>query len=292
MKETHTNADESNSIGVVQSVCDGDLEQRRSSIIALEQLMKLEQQVEITPIHRFSGGIYSREITIPKGTLLTGRIHKFDHFDIMLSGDVTVSTDNGEVKRLKGLNILEGKAGKKRAGYAHEDTHWITFHSAEERDPEEMYELLTCESFEELEGFYKALNQQDYNLMIQEMGITEEQIQEQVQNEEDMIDMPSDFGFVYVGDSKIHEKGIFSNCDHTADQVICPARISNKITIAGRFTNHAFIANAKMVVTANGVDLIAVKNIPKGEEITVNYRNVFNERQSKGDISQSLEKKL
>lgn len=159
MKETNTKMEESRSLALVAAVCSVDIQERRNKLSTLEKAMLLEDQVPIDVKHRFSGGIYAREITIPKGTLLTGRIHKFDHFDIMLSGDISVSTDTGEVKRLTGLNIMEGKAGKKRAGYAHEDTHWITFHSVEERNPEEMYEFLTCGSFEELEEFNYLLEQ-------------------------------------------------------------------------------------------------------------------------------------
>jgi hypothetical protein len=173
MKEAQIKNSDESSIEIVKSVCGGDIEQRRASIIALEQMMRLEKQVEIDVTHRFAGGIYSREITIPKGTLLTGRIHKFGHFDIMLSGDITVSTDNGEVKRLEGLHILEGQAGKKRAGYAHEDTHWITFHSAEERDPEEMYEFLTCENFEELDLFNEEFEKAMKQIKQDEQNLTE-----------------------------------------------------------------------------------------------------------------------
>ena len=158
MKESNTKIDEGQSLAIVKAVSCTITDERREKLSSLEQAMLQEEQVKIPVEHRFSGGIYAREITIPKDTLLTGRIHKFDHFDIMLSGDITVSTDNGEVKRLTGLNIMEGSAGKKRAGFAHEDTHWITFHSAEERDPEEMYEFLTCGSFEELD---------DFNLMLE-----------------------------------------------------------------------------------------------------------------------------
>ncbi len=153
MKESNIEMSESKSIELIKAVSAISTGERRAKIDLLESAMIQEEQVDIPVEHRFSGGIYAREITIPKGTLLTGRIHKFDHFDIMLSGDVTVSTDSGEVKRLTGLNIMKGSAGKKRAGYAHEDTHWITFHSAEERDPEEMYEFLTCGSFKELDDF-------------------------------------------------------------------------------------------------------------------------------------------
>lgn len=153
MKELITEMDYTKVLAIIEATSCTDTNKRRERLNNLEQDLLKEPQIEIPVKHRFVGGMYSREITIPKNTLLTGRIHKFDHFDIMLSGDITVSTDNGEVKRITGLNILEGKAGKKRAGIAHEDTHWITFHSAEERDPEEMYEFLTCGSFQELDNF-------------------------------------------------------------------------------------------------------------------------------------------
>lgn len=133
--------------------------ERIKALNLLESVMKEVGQVDIPVTHRFCGDMYMREITIKKDTLLTGRIHKFDHFDIMLSGDITVSTDDGQVKRLTGLNIFESKAGKKRAGWAHEDTRWITVHVSDERDPEEMAEFLTVETFEQLEEFYVLLEQ-------------------------------------------------------------------------------------------------------------------------------------
>ena len=173
MEETNTKLEESKSLAIVAAVSSIDIAERRGKINALELAMLQEDQVPIDVNHRFNGGIYAREITIPKGTLLTGRIHKFDHFDIMLSGDISVSTDTGEVKRLTGLNIMEGKAGKKRAGYAHEDTHWITFHCAEERNPEEMYEFLTCGSFEELEEFNHLLEQAMKQIEHDEAVLTE-----------------------------------------------------------------------------------------------------------------------
>lgn len=173
MEETNTKLEESKSLAIVAAVSSVDIAERRGKINALELAMLQEDQVPIDVNHRFNGGIYAREITIPKGTLLTGRIHKFDHFDIMLSGDISVSTDTGEVKRLTGLNIMEGKAGKKRAGYAHEDTHWITFHCSEERNPEEMYEFLTCGSFEELEEFNHLLEQAMKQIEHDEAVLTE-----------------------------------------------------------------------------------------------------------------------
>ncbi len=131
--------------------------ERIESFNLLESMLLEHEQPEIPVTHRFHGDMYMREITLKKDTLLTGRIHKFDHFDIMLSGKIMVSTNDGEVKELSGLNIMKGKAGKKRAGYVLEDTYWITIHSAQEQDPENMIEFLTVGSFEELNEFNEQL---------------------------------------------------------------------------------------------------------------------------------------
>ena len=130
-----------------------DCEQRRAAMMALECDMLQLPQTEIPVRHEFNGSMYARQILIPKGTLITGRIHKFDHFDVMAYGDITLSTDSGGATRLKGYNLIKSKAGKKRAALAHEDTMWITFHSSPEKNPDEMYNYLSCGSFEEYDNF-------------------------------------------------------------------------------------------------------------------------------------------
>jgi hypothetical protein len=86
--------------------------------------------------------MYVREITIPKGTILTGAVHKFDYVDIMLSGDIAVATPDG-MKRLTGINIMAGPAGRKRAGYAYEDTRWLTVHKTDATTSEGIEDVIT-----------------------------------------------------------------------------------------------------------------------------------------------------
>lgn len=173
MKELIQRNEEKESLGIISMVSNADIAERRELFYGLEKTMLREEQVDIPVKHCFSGGMYSREIIIPKGTLLTGRIHKFDHFDVMISGDISVSTDDGSVKRLTGYHSFEGKAGKKRVGYAHEETHWITFHSSPELDNEDMYNFLTCSTYEELEEFNVALSNSFIELEKTENILTE-----------------------------------------------------------------------------------------------------------------------
>ena len=173
MSELAIKLNDKNPVSIMEKACDTDKHVQREKIQTAENIMMNYPQVEMLVNHLFHGDMYLREITIPKDTLLTGRIHKFDHFDIMLSGDVSVSSDDGTLKRLTGLNIMKGLAGKKRIGYAHEETHWITVHSAQEQNPEDMYEFLTCGSFEELEDFHIALENAMRNINESERFLTE-----------------------------------------------------------------------------------------------------------------------
>ena len=122
----------------------------REKILELEGHLAKFPQVDLPVTHFNSGGLYARLIVIPKDILLTGAIYKDAHFDVMISGDITVSSDEGK-KRLTGFNVMESKAGKKRAGYAHEDTVWMTFHLCEVMPEDDYVQYLTVDKFEELE---------------------------------------------------------------------------------------------------------------------------------------------
>jgi hypothetical protein len=141
-------------VSVISDICVGDKLSNRAAILEYEKFALEQPQIDIPVKNYIHGGMYAREITVPKDTILTGQIYKFDHFDVMISGDVTVSTDTGERKRLTGYNLLEGLSGKKRAGYFHEETVWVTFHPFTGKDGDEIQDFITVDSFEELEEFY------------------------------------------------------------------------------------------------------------------------------------------
>ena len=102
----------------------------REKIARLETAMMQFEQVDIPPIHYFAKGLYAREIFIPAGTLLTGKIHKREHLNIISQGDISVMTEEG-VKRISAPFAMVSKPGIKRVGYAHEDTVWTTIHATE-----------------------------------------------------------------------------------------------------------------------------------------------------------------
>jgi hypothetical protein len=141
---------EENPLAVVAGdVATHDSAALREKVVRLEGEMFKQPQVEIETTHHFASGIYAREIFIPKGTLLTGKIHKTGHLNILSKGDITVLTDGG-MKRLKAPCTFVASPGTKRAGYAHEDSVWTTIHASEETELDKLEAELIVPSFDAL----------------------------------------------------------------------------------------------------------------------------------------------
>ena len=274
---------------IIKSVSFRDTKKRRQAMEELERILFQHEQIDIPVEHYFCGDIYARQILIPEGALITGRIHKFDHFDVMVYGDMTVSTDSGDAKRLTGYNLMKAYAGKKRAGIAHKDTLWVTFHSSPEQDPEVMADYLTCPSFEAYHDFKLELqmalstmdDREDYRLCLEQAGYTERQAREQTENERDQIPMPMGYYNFVVQRSNIEGVGVYLINSRPAGTRIGPARLSGMRTPLGRYVNHSKNPNAIFVKDDHGdiylqtIQDVMGCNSDSPQEITVNYRQAF-----------------
>jgi len=119
---------------------------------------RFEGDSELCPLkHSFADGIYVREIFIPKGVLVVGKIHKHEHPNFLMKGDVSVLTEQNGVERLKGPLSLISAPGTKRLVYAHEDAVWITAHLTKERDLEKIEDHVIAKSYKEYLDFDKQL---------------------------------------------------------------------------------------------------------------------------------------
>jgi hypothetical protein len=224
-----------------------------------------------------SGGMYCRQITIPEGCLLTGRIYKRDHIEIMISGDISIVSAEGVSKRYKGQNTIEAKAGKRQAGYAHKETVWMTINLCPDKaEPDERLDYTSVLT-------YKELNNYDYSKFLEEESLTEEEITGIV-NTEDIIDMPKEFNHIYKDYSDIDGEGLFSKKSIARGDIICPVRIGNNRTIAGRYTNHSATGNAKPCFIDGEFVYIACCDISSNSEITSNYRLALEVRRAEGDL--------
>tara|TARA_R100000951_G_scaffold107226_1_gene102433 strand:- start:381 stop:830 length:450 start_codon:yes stop_codon:yes gene_type:complete len=78
--------------------------------------------------HSFAPGIYAREMTIPEGTLLLGKIHKHRHHNFLMKGSIIVLTESKGVELLQAPLMIVSEPGTQRIGYAVTDTIWTTVH--------------------------------------------------------------------------------------------------------------------------------------------------------------------
>lgn len=122
----------------------------RAEILRLEHALTKFEQLEIKTTHYFAEGLYAREIFIPAGTILTGKIHKSEHLNIVSQGRIAVWTEDG-MKEVAAPFTMVSRPGTKRVGYALEDTVWTTIHATHERDLEKLEaELIELPALEDL----------------------------------------------------------------------------------------------------------------------------------------------
>lgn len=90
---------------------------------ALENLPQIETGLE----HYFAGGMYGRRCFIRADSIVVGKIHRHEHFVLLIKGSVTINTDRG-MERISAPHVWVSPPGAKRVLYTHEDCEFFTTH--------------------------------------------------------------------------------------------------------------------------------------------------------------------
>lgn len=109
-------------------------------LAALLKRLPAAHQVAIDTIpikHHYAPHQYGRELHMPKGMVIVGKLHKHSHLNIVSSGKCIVQTFEGEVL-IEAPATFVSPAGVQRAVYCLEDTVWTTVHSTDLTDLEEI----------------------------------------------------------------------------------------------------------------------------------------------------------
>jgi hypothetical protein len=134
----------------------------RDAVMRLEQAMREREHlfpVECEWRHYFAPGVYMREITMPKGALMTGRVHKHEHLSIISRGKVAAMTQDGvvviEVRPGDHNYIFVSPAGLKRALVVIEECTWAVIHTnpTNTHDLKALEAEITAEDFKDYEMF-------------------------------------------------------------------------------------------------------------------------------------------
>ena len=100
--------------------------------------------------HRFTPGMYIREIFMPKDTILTSLLHLTTHPYFIMQGEVSVWHKGIQMQRIRAPYTGITEAGTRRLLYIHEDTIWTTCHVTDLTDPDEIIESITSNDFNPL----------------------------------------------------------------------------------------------------------------------------------------------
>ncbi len=136
----------------------------RGSILALESYLMglqgtpedIDDQLTDTLTEYFAPGIYARELPRKAGDIIIGKIHKYAHLSILLSGVVTVVTEFDTVTH-EAPSVFVSQPGIKRAVYAHTDASFLTVHPTDETDTALIEKDIIAEDFPALDAFLKQL---------------------------------------------------------------------------------------------------------------------------------------
>lgn len=123
----------------------------RDRVERLEAVINQLPQVDCPVRHHFAPNMYAREITIPKGTVLTGAVHKTQNLAVLSQGKLQLVTDDGTML-ITAPHILTVMPGVKNAAYALEDSVWTNFFPIEGTDIDVLIETLTESKASELLG--------------------------------------------------------------------------------------------------------------------------------------------
>ena len=130
-----------------------NLQDKMKELIANGEANSVEDDCVLT--HYFTDGAYARELKMPAGALIVGKIHKHAHLNFITAGKVAVATEFGE-EIFTAPYTFVSLPGTKRVVYILEDTTWTTVHVTNETDLEKIEDHVIAKSYEEYEDF-KAL---------------------------------------------------------------------------------------------------------------------------------------
>ena len=109
-----------------------------SSVDELEvEMLKNLESVECPLVHRFTDGLYVREVSVPKNSLITSKIHKTQHQYFLLKGKLTIWSNESNPITIEAPYIGVTEANTRRVAYVWEDCIWATCHANPNNESEE-----------------------------------------------------------------------------------------------------------------------------------------------------------
>tara|TARA_R110000868_G_scaffold48984_1_gene158360 strand:- start:83 stop:538 length:456 start_codon:yes stop_codon:yes gene_type:complete len=123
----------------------------RDQIQNLQNVFLTYDQVDCPVTHHFAPGVYAREIRVPAGTIVIGKIHIHAHLNIISKGSGFVATETGR-EYFNAPYTFTSQVGTKRAVHAITDVIWTTIHLTEKTDLAEIEAEIIAPDYETLDA--------------------------------------------------------------------------------------------------------------------------------------------
>lgn len=128
---------------------------RREAVLRLQDAIISEGR-DVGPAscpvkHHFAPGSYGREMTLPAGLVVVGKIHKHAHINVISKGRVQVFTEQEGVLELAAPCTFVSSPGTKRVVHVLEETVWTTVHVTDKTDLAEIEREVIATDFMEVE---------------------------------------------------------------------------------------------------------------------------------------------
>ena len=127
---------------------------RREAILRLQDAIvygDLDVGPAACPVqHHFAPGAYGREMTLPAGLVVVGKIHKHAHINVISKGRVQVFTEQEGVLELAAPCTFVSSPGTKRVVHVLEETVWTTVHVTDKTDLAEIEREVIATDFSEV----------------------------------------------------------------------------------------------------------------------------------------------
>jgi hypothetical protein len=258
----------------------------RDSIFELEDLVVEHlPPTELEWVHRFTPGMYSREMIVPAGTMITGSIHKTEHISVFLEGEMYIP-DTAVGSAIIRAPIVEiCQPGAKRVGVTIKPVRWITFHPTDLMTVEECEEAFFTNEPTEVPRFEpmgRVIEESGFAMAQRDVPELEDRADyEKIRHLEDdvrplllSIDAhKGDIDTLSIKESARHGLGLFTSAEIGIHDIVAPAIKNGNLMEYSRYCNHSKNPNAVCKHLWNGdCDIIAIRDIAPGEEITVDYR--------------------
>ena len=110
-----------------------------------------DEMQEVFPVtHHIKDGLYTRELFMPKGSLVVSFIHLTNHPSFFMKGEMSVRIDTGEIKRIKAPMVVQTEAGTQRVAYMHEHCIWSCVYKTDKETVEEAEKDIYTENYMDL----------------------------------------------------------------------------------------------------------------------------------------------